>query len=80
MLFRSFKSEVRPILITHEVNEVTEELIINEKIDYIISQNMSQLLIKTAEKLQNIKEGNDFAIHTFLPIEIITRFTLPTLV
>ena len=75
-----FKSEVRPILITHEVNEVTEELIINEKIDYIISQNMSQLLIKTAEKLQNIKEGNDFGIHTFLPIEIITRFTLPTLI
>lgn len=74
-----FKSEIRPILVTHEVNEVTEKLIINEKIDYIISQDMSQLLIKTVEKLQNIKEGNNYGTHTFLPIEVITRFTLPTL-
>ncbi|MBK0127592.1 LacI family DNA-binding transcriptional regulator [Pantoea sp. S61] len=73
-----FKTEIRPILVTHEVNEVTEKLIINEKIDYIISQDMSQLLIKTVEKLQNIKEGNEYGTHTFLPIEVITRFTLPT--
>lgn len=73
-----FKSEIRPVLVTHEVNEVTERLIINEKIDYIISQDMTQLLIKTVEKLQNIKEGNDYGTHTFLPIEVITRFTLPT--
>ena len=72
-----FQSEIRPVLVTHEVNEVTEKLLINEKIDYIISQDMSQLLIKTVEKLQDIKEGNDYGTHTFLPIEVITRFTLP---
>lgn len=73
-----FKTEVRPILVTHEVNDVTEKLILDEKIDYIISQDMSQLLTETVEKLLKIKEGSHYGTHTFLPIEIITRFTLPT--
>ncbi|MDF7662020.1 LacI family DNA-binding transcriptional regulator [Erwiniaceae bacterium L1_54_6] len=72
-------SAIRPIVITHEVNKVTENLILAEKIDYILSQDIARLLLETVDKLTAIKNNQAFASHSFLPIEILTRFTLPTL-
>lgn len=71
-----YKSAIRPILITHEVNQVTEKLILEEKIDYILSQDMVQLLRTTIDKLSALQRDKSISAHTFLPIEIITRFTL----
>ena len=71
-----FKSPVRPVIITHEVNCVTEKLIMDEKIDYILSQNMPRLLLETVDKLSELQKGSALVSHTFLPIEIMTRFTL----
>ena len=71
-----FDSPVRPIVVTHEINKVTENLIMNEKIDYILSQDMPRLLLETVDKLRQIQNNGAFASHTFLPIQIVTRFTL----
>lgn len=68
---------VRPVVVTHEVNNVTEKLIREEKIDYILTQDISQLLTVTAEKLTALVMQQPVSSQTCLPIEIITRFTLP---
>ncbi|WP_313684783.1 substrate-binding domain-containing protein [Pantoea sp.] len=73
------RSAIRPIVITHEINKVTEKLILAEKIDYILSQDIAKLLLETVDKLAAMKNNQAFASHTFLPIEILTRFTLPAL-
>ncbi|WP_017347314.1 substrate-binding domain-containing protein [Pantoea sp. A4] len=69
---------IRPIVITHEVNKVTENLLLSEKIDYVISQDIPQLLTETVNKLMALKQQQPVTAHAYLPIEILTRFTLPT--
>lgn len=72
----TYQGAVKPVVITHEVNRVTTQLIQEEKLDYILSQNLSQLLLATVDKLIALHNNEAVSPHTFLPIEIVTRFTL----
>lgn len=71
-----YQGAIKPVVITHEVNEVTERLILAEKIDYILSQNIPHLLLETVDKLIALNQQQPVSTHTFVPIEIVTRFTL----
>ncbi|MEW5289824.1 LacI family DNA-binding transcriptional regulator [Erwinia papayae] len=72
-----FSTDLRPVLVTHEVNTVTRKLILAGKIDYIISQDISLLLEKTVQKLVDLKMNQSGSSSVFMPIDIFTRFTLP---
>jgi LacI family transcriptional regulator len=67
----------RPIYITHELNHVTEPLLRAETIDYLITQDLDELLHRTKRLLQDASEGSrDLQEVNHLPIQLLTQFHL----
>jgi LacI family transcriptional regulator len=71
------KLTYRPIYITHELNQVTEPLLRAERIDYLITQDLDELLHRTKRLLQEVgDESRDLHEVNHLPIRLVTRFHL----
>jgi LacI family transcriptional regulator len=67
----------RPIYITHELNQVTEPLLRAERIDYLITQDLDELLHRTKRLLQEAgEESRDSQEVNHLPIRLLTQFHL----
>jgi LacI family transcriptional regulator len=66
-----------PIYITHELNQVTEPLLRTERIDYLITQDLDELLLRTKRLLQGACDGSrDLPEVNHLPIRLLTQFHL----
>jgi LacI family transcriptional regulator len=66
-----------PIYITHELNHVTEPLLRTERIDYLITQDLDELLLRTKRLLQRACDGSrDLPEVNHLPIRLLTQFHL----
>jgi LacI family transcriptional regulator len=66
-----------PIYITHELNQVTEPLLRAEKIDYLITQDLDELLRRTTRLLQEVNDASpDLQEVNHLPIRLLTQFQL----
>ncbi len=71
------KLTYRPIFITHELNQVTEPLLREERIDYLITQDLDKLLDRTKRLLQEAgDESRDLPEVNHLPIRVLTQFHL----
>jgi LacI family transcriptional regulator, galactose operon repressor len=66
-----------PIYITHELNQVTEPLLRAERIDYLITQDLDELLHRTKRLLQEFSDASpDLQEVNHLPIRLLTQFHL----
>jgi LacI family transcriptional regulator len=71
------KLTYRPIYITHELNQVTEPLLRAERVDYLITQDLDELLHRTKRLLQEAcDESRDLPEVNHLPIRLLTQFHL----
>jgi LacI family transcriptional regulator len=68
----------RPIYITHELNQVTEPLLRAQQIDYLITQDLDELVRRTLQLLQEAT-GKDRELRDLnpLPIRLLTQFNIP---
>jgi LacI family transcriptional regulator len=71
------KLTYNPIYITHELNHVTEPLLRTERIDYLITQDLDELLLRAKRLLQGACEGSrELPEVNHLPIRLLTQFQL----
>ncbi len=71
------KLTYQPMYITHELNHVTEPLLRAERIDYLITQDLDELLHRTKRLLQEASgESRDLQEVNHLPIRLLTQFHL----
>ena len=65
----------RPLYIAHEVNAETERLIRQRQIDYLLTQDLDQLVLQIGEVLLEAKApGGLTNLTKFLPIRVFTPF------
>ena len=65
----------RPLYIAHEVNAETEQLIRQHQIDYLLTQDLDQLVLQFAEVLTKVKApGENTNLTRLLPIRVFTPF------
>jgi LacI family transcriptional regulator len=68
----------RPLYIAHEVNAETERLIRQRQIDYLLTQDLDQLVLQIGEVLLDMKApGGLTNLTKFLPIRVFTPFHFP---
>jgi LacI family transcriptional regulator len=68
----------RPLYITHEVNAETERLIRQHQIDYLLTQDLDQMVLQIGEVLLEVKEpGGVTNLTKVLPIRVFTPFHFP---
>jgi hypothetical protein len=68
----------RPLYITHEVNAETERLIRQHQIDYLLTQDLDQMVLQIGEVLLEVKEpGGVTNLTKLLPIRVFTPFHFP---
>lgn len=68
----------RPLHITHEVNSDTEPLIRQHQIDYLLTQDLDQMILNIGEILLEVKAaGGTTNLMKLLPIRILTPFNFP---
>ena len=71
------KLTYRPLYITHELNQVTEPLLREERIDYLLTQDLDKLLQRTKRLLQEaVDQSRDLPEVNHLPIRLLTQFHL----
>ena len=65
----------RSLYIAHEVNAETEQLIRQHQIDYLLTQDLDQLVLQFAEVLTKVKApGENTNLTRLLPIRVFTPF------
>jgi LacI family transcriptional regulator len=65
----------RSLYIAHEVNAETERLIRQHQIDYLLTQDLDQMVLQLGEVLQEVKAaGGNTNLTRFLPIHVFTPF------
>jgi LacI family transcriptional regulator len=65
----------RPLYIAHEVNAETERLIRQHQIDYLLTQDLDQMVLQLAEVLLEVKAAGGITNLTkLLPIRVFTPF------
>ena len=68
----------RPLYITHEVNADTEPLIRQHQINYLLTQDLDQLILQIGEILLEMKAAGGITNLTkLLPIRVLTPFHFP---
>jgi LacI family transcriptional regulator len=68
----------RPLYITHEVNAETERLIRQHQIDYLLTQDLDQMVLQIGEVLLEVKKaGGVTNLTKLLPIRVFTPFHFP---
>jgi LacI family transcriptional regulator len=72
------RSLERPLYITHEVNADTEPLIRQHQIDYLLTQDLDQMILQIGELLREMKAaGGVTNLTKLLPIRVLTPFHFP---
>jgi LacI family transcriptional regulator len=68
----------RPVYITHELNQVTERLLHAQQIDYLITQDLDEMVRRTFQLLHG-STNNDRELRDLnhLPIRLLTQFNAP---
>ena len=68
----------RPLYIAHEVNAETERLIRQHQIDYLLTQDLDQLVLQIGEVLLEVKAAGGLTnLIKLLPIRLFTPFHFP---
>ena len=68
----------RPLYIAHEVNAETERLIRQHQIDYLLTQDLDQMVLQIGEVLLEVKAaGGNTNLTKLLPIRVFTPFHFP---
>jgi LacI family transcriptional regulator len=67
----------RTLFIAHEVNAVTEPLIRNDAVDYLITQDLGALVMGTVEKLLAISNDEQFDPVSMIRPELLCKHSLP---
>jgi hypothetical protein len=68
----------RPLYIAHEVNAETERLIRQHQIDYLLSQDLDQMVLQIAEVLLEVKAAGGITnLAKLLPVRVFTPFHFP---
>jgi LacI family transcriptional regulator len=67
----------RPVYITHELNRVTEPLLRTQQIDYLIVQDLDEMVRRTTQFIREIP-GDDRESHTLehIPFRLLTQFNV----
>jgi LacI family transcriptional regulator len=67
----------RPVYITHELNRVTEPLLRTQQIDYLIVQDLDEMVLRATQFMRKIP-GDDRGTHVLehLPFRLLTQFNL----
>ena len=66
------------IFITHECNHVTEPLLRRGEIDYLITQNLEQMILRAVEQLLKILAGTQYEPQITVPVELLCPYSLPS--
>ncbi len=66
----------RTVCIAHELDSVTERRLRSGAIDYVLSQDLDNLLRTAAAALKSVCDGNLIADQTLLPIDTYSRYSL----
>lgn len=67
----------KTLFVTHEFNRVTEALIRNNEVDYLITQNMKHVLLDAVDQLNAILDGRSYKQQITIPLEILCHYSLP---
>lgn len=68
----------RPLYVAHEVNAETERLTRQHQIDYLLTQDLDQMVLQIGEVLLEVKEpGGVTNLTKLLPIRVFTPFHFP---
>lgn len=72
------RGRARPLYITHEVNADTEQLIREHQIDYLLTQDLDQMILQIGEVLLALKAADGGTnVTKLLPIRVLTPFHFP---
>lgn len=67
----------KTLFVTHEYNRVTEALIRQNEVDYLITQNMKHMLLEAVDQLNAILSGKYHSPQVLIPLEILCHYSLP---
>jgi LacI family transcriptional regulator len=67
----------RPVYITHELNRVTEPLLRTQQIDYLIVQDLDEMVRRATQFMREIP-SDDRGSHTlqYIPFRLLTQFNI----
>ena len=67
----------RPVYITHELNRVTEPLLRTQQIDYLMVQDLDEMVRRTTQFIREIP-SDDRGSHTLepIPFRLLTQFNI----
>ena len=67
----------RPVYITHELNRVTEPLLRTQQIDYLIVQDLDEMVRRAVQFMREVP-GDDHGSHALehIPFRLVTQFNL----
>ena len=71
------KHAYRPVYITHELNRVTEPLLRTQQIDYLIVQDLDEMVRRATQFMREIP-GDDRGTHALehMPFRLLTQFNI----
>jgi LacI family transcriptional regulator len=71
------KHAYRPVYITHELNRVTEPLLRTQQIDYLIVQDLDEMVRRATQFMREIP-GDDRGSHALehMPFRLLTQFNI----
>lgn len=67
----------KTLFITHEYNRVTEALIRQNEVDYLITQNMKHMILEAVDHLNAILASCPYSQQVTIPLEIYCHYSLP---
>jgi hypothetical protein len=74
---RDVKGAHRPVYITHELNRVTEPLLRTQQIDYLIVQDLNEIVRRATQFLREIPSDDHQSYELEgIPFRLLTQFNL----
>lgn len=67
----------KTLFVTHEYNWVTEALIRQNEVDYLLTQNMKHMMLEAVDQLNAILDGRPHSQQITIPLEILCHYSLP---
>ena len=67
----------KTLFVTHEYNRVTEALIRQNEVDYLITQNLKHMLLEAVDQLNAVLSAKNYSPQVLVPLEILCHYSLP---
>ena len=67
----------KTLFVTHEYNRVTETLIRQHEVDYLITQNMKHMMLEAVDQLSAVLSAESYSPQVLIPLEILCHYSLP---